>query len=67
MLSLSVYCDNISALPAETARPLRRPSVVFRVPDYPTVVIRPGGALHREDAAEETYELDVSRGKSCLM
>ena len=66
MLSLSLFCDEISALPTQTVRTLKRPGLVFRVPDYPTLVIRPAGGLRRE-GEDDSHTLNFDMGKSCLI
>ena len=67
MLSVSLFCDEVSGIGPHVVRSLRRPGLVFRVPDHPTVVIRPRGALQREDEAGEAHALDFASGKSCLL
>ncbi|KAL3922150.1 MAG: hypothetical protein SGPRY_004661 [Prymnesium sp.] len=66
MLSVSLFIDEMSCLPAPIARPLRSPAIAFRIPDYPTLVIRPLGAMYREKEGE-AWTLSFTMGKSCLI
>ena len=59
LLSLSVFCDEI----CELHRPAARPAIVFRLHDYPSVVVQPADSGARGADGLLLFQ----RGKSCLL
>ena len=59
LLSLSVFCDEVADLKVQAARP----ALLFRLYDFPTVLVRPAapGAVDVGDS------LIFAHGKSCLL
>ena len=63
MLSVAVFIDEVQLPPAAA----HRPAVAFRLPEYPTVLVR---APRRDDLApsdDESGTIHFGSGKSCLL
>ena len=59
LASLSIFCDDISNLQVDAARP----ALLFRLHDFPTVLLRPA----EQCPVTSGQSLVFARGKSCLL